>query len=168
MNHRRHWNNESYIMYIAWINTITRVEGGVHKVQAFVQEVFTAVVLKGALKPAYGLFPLPTVTLSFACIWHLVIHWKGQSAWAVTPSVWRRFAPHLQCELHRESIHKTPEELAISWQPNTISVWLCLPFNINTVISSLPLMPVVSHLTDKWQHTTVEPVLLHFFFFFLI
>lgn len=92
--------------------------------------------------------------------------WKGQPGWAVTSSVRQDIAPHLQLELCRESIHKTLQELAIAWEPDIIPVWLCLPFNINTVISSLPFMPVVSPLMDKWQCTTVELVLPHFFSWF--
>ena len=162
MNHRRHWNNEPYITYIAWINTIT-LGGKRHKVQAVVQEVSAATVWKGVWKSAYGLFPLFTATPSSVRIWHLIC-WKGQPARAVTSSVQQDIAPHLQLELHRESIHKTLPELAVSWQLDTISIWPCLPFN--TVMSSLPFIPVVSQLMDKWQHTTVELVLPRFFPFF--
>lgn len=74
---------------------------------------------------------------------------KDSQPGEVTSSMQQDIAPHLQLELRRASAHKTLQELAISRQPDIISVWLCLPFNSNTVILSLPSMPVISQLMDK-------------------
>lgn len=103
--------------------------------------------------------------LSLVHIWHLVIHWKGQSAWAVTCSVWQDLAPHLQCELHSESIHKTPQELS---PDSPIPVQSCC-FRLLTLTQFfLPFMAAVSHLMDKRQHRALELALLHLISFFFM
>lgn len=154
MNHCRRWNNEPYIMYIAWINTITR-GGGRHKVQAVVQEVSRVTVWKGGWKP---------MNHSLYLQLHFPQYRPGTLLPAGKNSQMGQEPACDNCQSSATWIAQRAHPWYLSGAGYLLTAWyhfcLCLPFD--RVISSLPFTTVTSHLMDKWQHTTMELVLPHF------